>query len=579
VGADLNGVAQSEAVQLFVERARKQHPSFALTAARASVVAQICARLDGIPLALELAAARVRALSVEQISARLTDCFRLLTGGMRTALPRQQTLRATFDWSYDLLEEQERTVLRRLGVFAGGFTLEAASFVASDEAIDEFAVTDILARLVGRSLVVADTTHVGARYRLLETTRAYALEKLAQSGETNAIQRRHARHFRLQLDRAPSEWLMMPEAEWHARYLPELANVRGALDWTFGPDGDAAIGVGLCGVSGPIWMELSLAGEGRKRIEAAIARIEGAPELDEARLRLWLGMLWGDTAPLDSVRAKERAVELYRKLGDRSGLGFSLVQLALMLGFMDRFDDATAALDEALPLLEGAGLTRALARHSEVTGFLKMRKGDLAGARMHYEEALSFYRRIGVEREVLRMLGNQADLTWALGDLDAALDGFREAIAIVQRSKFITNSALAFKLSNLSGVHIERGELEEALVTARHSLPMLSAIGAAWINMDHFALRAALTGKTSNAAQLAGYADSVYEAKEASRGFKTHSPSTSSNACSPKARSWAKRKPAGLRWKSRRGRQGSIGAPQIRPVGFDQPCSVFSATA
>ncbi len=516
--ADPEDAVRSEAVQLFVERAQEKTPDFTLTAIRAPAVAQICIRLDGIPLALELAAARIRSLSVEQINARLEDCFSLLTGGKRTALPRQQTLRATLDWSYDLLTERERTVLRRLAVFASGFTLEAACSVASDVVIDTSAVTDVLAQLVERSLVVADTNAAGARYRLLETTRAYAVEKLAQSNETATIRRLHAQHFRVQLDLAPEDWLTMREADWHARYLPELDNVRAGLDWAFGRDGDPAIGIGLCGASGPIWMELSLAGEGRQRMETAIARMDETPELDQARVFLWLGMLWGDAAPHESNRAKARAIELYRRLGDASGLGFSLVQSALVLGIIDRVNEAEAALAEALPLLEGGGLTRALARHAEVTGFLKMRNEDLAGARTYYERALSFYREIGVEREVLRMLGNRADLTWALGELDAALEGFREAIAIVRASASATRGTLGFKLTNLAGVHTERGELDDALAAAREGLPYMKRGGTAWINMDHLALRAALAGNWIAAARLAGYADHAYVAKKAARG-------------------------------------------------------------
>jgi predicted ATPase/DNA-binding winged helix-turn-helix (wHTH) protein len=188
--ANAEVIARSEAVQLFVERAQRQLPDFALTAVRAPAVAELCVHLDGIPLALELAAARVRSLSIEQINARLNDRFKLLTGGARTALPRQQTLRATLDWSFDLLEEQERVVLRRLAIFAGGFTLEAASTVASDDGIDEFAIVNLLSQLVDRSLVAADTNDAGPRYRLLETTSAYALEKLIEAEEIDALRRR-----------------------------------------------------------------------------------------------------------------------------------------------------------------------------------------------------------------------------------------------------------------------------------------------------------------------------------------------------------------------------------------------------
>jgi predicted ATPase/DNA-binding winged helix-turn-helix (wHTH) protein len=514
----IEDVARSEAVQLFIERAQTHKPDFALTTERAPVVAQVCIRLDGIPLALELAAARIRSLSIEQINARLDDRFDLLTGGKRKALPRQQTLRATLDWSYDLLADRDRTVLRRLGVFASGFTLDAACFVAADGVIDQLAVTDVLDKLVERSLVVADTDSADARYRLLETTRAYALEKLAESGETEAIRGLHAQHFRVQLDGAAQDWLTLREAEWHARYLPELDNVRAALDWAFGRNGDPAIGIGLCAASGPIWLELALAGEGRQRIKTAIARLEQTPERDQARMWLWLGMLWGDAAPDESIRAKSRAIELYRQLGDASGLGFSLVQRALMLCYADRFDEVDAALAEALPLLKGSGLPRALARHSEISGLLMMRRGDLAGARTHYEEALTLYRRIGVEREVLRMLGNQADLTWALGELDAAIEEFREAIAIGRASKTVTGGTLGPKILNLAGVYTERGELDEALAAAREGLPYMKRSGTAWINMDHLALRAALAGDCLAAVRLAGYVDHAYSAKQAARG-------------------------------------------------------------
>ena len=289
--ASAEATARSEAVQLFVERARLQLPDFELTAARVSAVVELCSHLDGIPLALELAAARIPSLSIEQINARLQDRFKLLTGGSRTAPPRQQTLRATLDWSFDLLTEQERAVLRRLAIFSGGFTLEAASSVASAEAIDEFAVIDLLSQLVARSLVVADTSDAGPRYRLLETARAYAMERLVEAEEVNAIRRRHAQYFRKFFERAPDDWLCLPEAEWRATYLPELDNVRAALDWALSTGADTAIGIGLCSASGAAWMELALVGEGRQRLEAAIARIEQTPELDQARLWLWLGFL------------------------------------------------------------------------------------------------------------------------------------------------------------------------------------------------------------------------------------------------------------------------------------------------
>jgi predicted ATPase/DNA-binding winged helix-turn-helix (wHTH) protein len=517
-GSKLEAVRQSEAVQLFIERVQRQLPDFELTPDRAPVVAELCIHLDGIPLALELAAARARSLSVEQVNARLVDRFRLLTGGSRTALPRQQTLRATLDWSYDLLAEDERVALRRLSIFPSNFNVEAASAVASDATIDEFAVVDLLLQLVARSLVIADVSVVGTRYRLLETTRAYALEKLAEVGETDAIRHRHAGYLRDRFERATADWFRMPDAHWHATYLPELDNVRVALDWAFGLEGDAAIGIALAGASGPMWLELSLHGEGRQRLESAVARIGlNTPQLDHARLCLWLGVLWSSVAPVQALAVFEQAIDLYRRSGDALGNGFSLVRLGAELAFMGRFDQALPALEKAFPVLERVGVPKALGEYFRWTGSLKIMTGDPTSARTHLERALSLYRGAGAERYALHALGNLADITWALGDLDAALAGFRETVALQRKLPLTTRVALGRSLTNLAGVLTERGELDDALAAAREGLPLLKDADYAWGALDYLALRAALTGKLASATCLAGFADSTYAAKESPR--------------------------------------------------------------
>ena len=510
-------MGSSEAVQLFVERAQRQQSGFELTKERAPAVAQLCVHLDGIPLALELAAARIRSLSVEQINARIDDRFRLLTGGTHTALPRQQTLRATLDWSFDLLVEPERIVLRRLAIFAGGFTLEAATSVASDEAIDEFAVTDLLSQLVARSLVVADTNDAGARYRLLETTRAYALEKLAEAGESAAIALRHAQYFRNRFDGAADDWLRMSNEGWHAIFLPELDNVRNALDWALGAGGNPALAIELAGSSHLLWTRSSLWSEGRQRLEAVVGQVgDGTPQLDQARLWIGLGMLWSTAAPTHAAVALERSVELYRRLDDASGLGNSLLALGRIWVFMGRFEQATAVFSEAFPLVERAGLQRPLALYFESYAFLKMLTGDLANARAHFEKALSLYRDAGADSAALAVLLNLGDMTWALNDLDAALARFREAVALIRNSPGVLKDMLGFGLTNLAGVHTERGELAQALAAAREGLPLRRETdfrGA----MDHLALRVALAGNVASAARVAGYANANYAARESSR--------------------------------------------------------------
>ena len=514
-------IRNSEAVQLFVERVQQQLPGFDLTPDRAPAVAGICIHLDGIPLALELAAARTRSLSVEQINARLTHRFRLLTGGSRTALPRQQTLRATLDWSHDLLSEDERTVLRRLSIFPASFTVEAASAVASEERIDEYAVIDLLLQVVSRSLVIADTTARGTRYRLLETTRAYALDKLVETGEAEACKRRHAQYVRDFFERAPDDWLRKADAAWHVKYEPLLADVRAALDWALCGDDDAAIGISLAGTSGVVFASLGLFGEGIQWCERALACVDSRTSLiDQARLWHWFGRLV-DKTPARSRSAFEHAADLYRQLGDGLGLGLSLARLARALTHMGNLNEAEAALAEARLLLEATGMPTALDFYFYSLAFLKSHAGDHLAARTNYERSLALNRAVGDEFAVLGAMANIANADWALGDLDAALASFRELIALARASPTSTRRLLGYALTKLGSVLTERGELTEGLAVLREGLPLVREDGSAWVFLDDLALRVACTGKLADAARLAGYADSVHAAKEATRGRLT----------------------------------------------------------
>jgi tetratricopeptide (TPR) repeat protein len=217
------------------------------------------------------------------------------------------------------------------------------------------------------------------------------------------------------------------------------------------------------------------------------------------------------------VGAFERAANLYRRLGDGLGLGRSLLSLSLNLLFMGRLDQAATALAEALPVLERASLPKALARYFENMGFLSMLSDDLANARKHYEQALMFYRDAGAERDSLDALGNLADVAWALGDLNVALSGCRETIAMLRKPPLPMRGALGRNLLNLAGILTERGELEEALAAAREGLPLLKDMDCAWKSIDHVALRAALAGRLANAARLASFADSANAAKRSAR--------------------------------------------------------------
>jgi predicted ATPase/DNA-binding winged helix-turn-helix (wHTH) protein len=381
------------AVQLFVERLRAAEPHFALDSGVAATITAICRRLDGIPLAIELAAARAAVLGVEEVAANLDNRFRILTGGRRTALPRHQTLRATLDWSYELLSEPEREILRRLAVFAGVFRLEAARVVIAGREIAPAAVVDGIANLVAKSLVAVAAGGTVARYRLLDTTRAYALEKLAESGDYEWLARRHAEYYRDLFQRAEADFQTRPTAEWLAEYAPKIDNLRAALDWAFSLRSDAALGTALTAAAVPLWMQLSLAEECHRRVGQALAALAGVAEPD-ARLEMELLAASGASRLYTSGGAPEvaaawtKAFELAKSLGDTEyqvrslwGLwGFQLATGEWRLSFEIAQRFATLAADRADPN------DRAIA--DRMIGFSQHYLGDQASACEHVERML-----------------------------------------------------------------------------------------------------------------------------------------------------------------------------------------------
>ncbi len=274
-------------VQLFVERVAPNLDGFEISDADAPIVAEICGRLDGLPLAIELAASRVDTYGIHGLAKLLNDRFRLLMRGRRAALPRHRTLRATLDWSYESLTDRERIVLRRLSVFASSFKLESACAVASGAGIAASLVIDQLASLVSKSLVIADIGGAEARYRLLSTTRDYALQKLSDHGESPQYSRRHAEHCRDLAERAEAERERLSAPEWLVAYGDQIDDLRAALDWAFSPAGDVALGVALTIASVPLWTHLSLNEECRVCVELALSSLNAvSSEGTHDKLRL-----------------------------------------------------------------------------------------------------------------------------------------------------------------------------------------------------------------------------------------------------------------------------------------------------
>lgn len=429
-----------EAVQLFLERARLHLPDFDLTPTNAAAVAQICVRLDGIPLALELAAARIRALPPEKLLERLDDRFRLLTGGSRTLLPRQQTLRALIDWSHDLLEAGERVLFRRLAAFAGGWTLEQAEQVGSGEPLEEWEVLDLLTSLVEKSLVLYDADR--GRYRLLETVRQYARDRLLESGEGEAVRTRHRDCF-LSLATQARDSLRGPEqAEWLERLEWEHENLRAAFTWTLAtarseaPDEQVGLRFGHTLLR--FWHLRGHLTEGRQRLAEALATY---PEPTAARA-------WAQDAAgyLACVQSDFRASQ--------------------------------ALHEEALRWFEAHGERRGVACASENLGHIATAAGDYPLGRGLYTRALEAFREIGSPEGVTSALGNLGHVAFQAGDMEEAERRFTESLAAAQALGNRRTAAL--QLGNLAAVAAERGDGPRATELASQSLAIYRELGDRW---------------------------------------------------------------------------------------------------
>jgi predicted ATPase/transcriptional regulator with XRE-family HTH domain len=330
----------SEAVQLFVDRARLVVPSFAITEHNARAVAQVCQRLDGIPLAIELAAARLAMLSAEQIAARLDQRFRLLTGGSRTAMRRQQTLEAAIDWSYQLLSEDERTLLRRLAVFAGGWSLEAAEALGSDLVRPQADVFELLSRLVGKSMVLVESTDDEPsvmRYRFLETIRQYAEQKLVEAGEAEAARERHRDSSLLLAEQAMAGMESAEQKRWWAQLELERDNLRLALGWSAADPSRSEELVRLAGLLGRFWMVQGFAREGIGWLEVALAATDGTQSAARAQALNWLGVLETDNNHVGRARLLlEESIAQGRAVGDQRLLSLALRHLGTVLDFYRR---------------------------------------------------------------------------------------------------------------------------------------------------------------------------------------------------------------------------------------------------
>jgi predicted ATPase/DNA-binding SARP family transcriptional activator/DNA-binding CsgD family transcriptional regulator len=450
-----------ESARLFIERASHRDPSFVLTPQNAQAVAQICRRLDGIPLAIELAAARLGVLSAEQIAERLEDSLKLLTAGGRTAVPRHRTLRATLDWSYYLLAEPEKRLFRRLSVFAGGWTLEAAEAVGAGDGTDGGDVLDLLSTLVHKSLVVAEAGAEGAlRYRLLEPVRQYGLELLGVGGEAERARERHAEHYLALAETAEPELIGPDQASWLERLAIEHANLRAALSWALDPEGAqpeerAESGLRLAAALGRFWYAHGPS-EGLRWLEKGLATGGTSPKSVRAKALGQAGYLaiWqGDYE--EAVAMLEESLALFKKLKDKPSAATLLANLGTAAVHRGDHSRVTALRPEAEALRPELSNRRATAELLIFLGMSAMDAGDRDRAIAHFQESLTLCRELGDGRGIAVALTSLGMTELSRGDLERSAPPLEEVLRLLQGRG--DKVAISYSLLGLAGVAASRG--------------------------------------------------------------------------------------------------------------------------
>ena len=502
VGDTLAEVAQSSAGALFVNRVFASQPAFPLDEIHAAAIAEICRRLDGLPLAIELAAARVLSLGVFGVRDRLNERFRLLTGGARTAPRRQQTLRETLDWSFALLNDGERWVLRRASVFVGSFSLNVAEQALCSDQFDPWAVLDHLGALVDKSLVFADAMDP-PRYRLLESTRAYALEKLREAGETDAALARHAAAMLALFESAYDQGWAESQDERRARYLPDIDNLRAALDWA--NEHDSELHVALAGATAWIWISTWQIREGLARTERALAQVSAQTSADnEARILMEWTTLAHPRVGEREQTAIERAVALFRSMQNRRRLYRALRRQAIIAALSGRFAESERACDEMTSVFDPTWPEHSRWFMLSASLIFLHHSEQHAAAVPIGVEALAIARRSNDYALVRNTLDLVAQNALARGDFAAAIGHGRDLITSIEQSQF--RAALGLAFSHLSVALLQTNELDAALDYARKSLPLCIADGMLWTRLDAFALLAFRRGRLPDAARISGRA-------------------------------------------------------------------------
>jgi predicted ATPase/class 3 adenylate cyclase len=509
-----------EAVRLFVERAQAAKTDFSVTNENAPAVAEICYRLDGLPLAIELAAARIKVLSPQKMLDRLGNRLKLLTGGARDLPERQRTLRSTIEWSYGLLGEGEKVLFARLSVFAGGRTLEAIEAICDAGGDLPVDVLDGLGSLVDKSLLKQEEGVGGEpRFVMLETIHEYAREKLQGSDEGEDIRRLHAEYFLALAEEADPAVEGAQQVLWVERLEEEHNNIRAALSWSLGQGGDAELTLRIAAALGEFWYLRGHFEEGRRWLEEALAKSSGTPTAARARALQrvsWLAYMQGDLN-----RAKDASqeglglegVELFRTGGGGSTAAELQRVLGMVVGARGELERETELLEESLALSREAGSLRGMAGSIFILGAAWRHRGDLERATQLLEEALTMFRETGDQAMIASVLTSLGFTFLFQGDLERATATSEEAAAMFRVQKH--TSYLAYALNNLGWVALLRGDSERARAVYAESIRAQREIGAkvsAPENLLGLACVAAARGEAERAARLFGASEALPEA-------------------------------------------------------------------
>jgi predicted ATPase/class 3 adenylate cyclase len=509
-----------EAVRLFVERAQAAKADFSVTNESAPAVAQICYRLDGLPLAIELAAARIKVLSPQKMLGRLGNRLKLLTGGARDLPERQRTLRSTIEWSYGLLGEGEKVLFARLSVFAGGRTMEAIEAICDAEGDLPVDVLDGLSSLVDKSLLKQEEGAGGEpRFVMLETIHEFAREKLQESEESEDIRRLHAEYFLALAEEAEPAVEGAQQPVWLERLEEEHDNMRRALSWSLGQGQDSELALRMSAALGEFWYLRGYFGEGRRWLEEALAKSGRTPTAARARALQrvsWLAFQQGDLDRAEEASEEGlglEGVEFFRTAGGDSTAAELQRLLGIVVGAQGEFERERELLEESLTLSQEAGNLRGMAASLFTLGSAWRQQGDLERATQLLEEALTMFRETGDQYLIASVLTHLGFTFLFQGDLERATATSEEAAAMLREQKHL--AYLADALNNLGWVALLRGDSERARALYAESMQAQREIGAkvtAPENLLGLACVAAAQGEAERAARLFGASEALPEA-------------------------------------------------------------------